>query len=96
MHEHQKEAGFEHCIKCGLKIWKSFHEKLREQYENTVTEEMKTLFMQAIAEGKTIGEAKEFAGIPKHEWETLFTWFIIDENIKTYKYLDLWKNKLFI
>jgi hypothetical protein len=52
--------------------------------------------MQAIAEGKTIGEAKEFAGIPKHEWETLFTWFIIDENIKTVKYLDLWKNKLFI
>lgn len=89
MHQRQKETGFERCMHCNLKLGLTFQEKLTEEYEKNVTEEMKTLFLQALSDGKTIGEAKGFAGIPKHEWDTLFTGRIIDENTKTIKYLDL-------
>ncbi len=81
---------FENCMFCNKKIWKSFEEKLDDEYKG-ITQKMKDDFMWALWDYKNIWEAIKIAKIPDTEHRILLTWKIIEENTETLKYIRIGK-----
>jgi hypothetical protein len=80
---HELQAG-EHCFFCGKKINPSFQERIKEACSK-VPQEIKQKFLDLIHNGKTIGEAREQAGLS--DQDLLVACEILNENIATIKYL---------
>jgi hypothetical protein len=80
---HELQTG-EHCFFCGKKINLSFQEKIKEACDK-VPHEIKQKFLDLIHDGKTIGEARQQAGLG--DQDLLVSCEFLNENIGTISFL---------
>lgn len=85
-HERCDGVGDGRCLFCHEKVGRTFREKLDDEVD-AIPLEIKQRILDALHNGKNVGEATELSGLPDTERRTLLVGEIIVRNIGSVQYL---------